>query len=57
MGRPRIWCSTLGWLDFMRVPWPAARMMAVILFFNMFIPYLYALFVPEIIALHHPTTA
>ena len=30
MGMPATLCSTLGKADFMRVPWPAARMMAAI---------------------------
>jgi len=47
MGRPRIWCNTLGLLDFIRVPCPAARIMAVMLSSDRFISYLYALFVPE----------
>ncbi len=29
MGLPKILCETLAWFDFMRVPSPAARMMAV----------------------------
>lgn len=29
MGLPRILCETLQWFDFMRVPSPAARIIAV----------------------------
>jgi hypothetical protein len=37
----------LGLLDFMRVPCPAARTMAVMLSFSISIPYFYALYVPK----------
>jgi len=47
MGRPRISWSTLGRLDFIRVPCPAARMMAVVLYLSVSIPYLYAFLMPR----------